>query len=65
MLDVLNEQYKNSKKTIYDLDYSSQSKKNEKILNTRVSGSFEDYLKNNKSQTYLAIGNNEKRKKNL
>ena len=63
MLDVLNEQYKNSKKIIYDLDYSSQSKKNEKILNTRVSGSFEDYLKNNKSQTYLAIGNNEKRKK--
>ena len=27
MLDVLNEQYNNSKKIIYDLDYSNQSKK--------------------------------------
>ena len=45
LLDVLNEKYNNFKKIIYDLDYSNQSKKNEKILNAKVSGSFEDYLK--------------------
>ena len=63
LLDVLNEKYNNFKKIIYDLDYSNQSKKNEKILNAKVSGSFEDYLKNKKNETYLAIGNNKKRRK--
>ena len=55
--DVLNEKYNNFKKIIYDLDYSKHSKKNEKILNAKVSGSFEDYLKNkkkgNKKQVYF------------
>ena len=61
VLEVLNENYKKSKKYIYDINFKKKIKK-EKILGL-VKGSFKDFTKN--LIGYIAIGDNILRKKFL
>ena len=61
LIEVLNEKYQNINKQIFDFNFDR--KKKEKILGANVVGSFKNFLKKKKNFTYLAVGNNEDRKK--
>ena len=63
LIEVLDEKYQNINKQIFDFNFDR--KKKEKILGVNVIGSFKNFLGKKKNLTYLAVGNNEKRKKNI
>ncbi len=62
VLEVLNENYKKSKKYIYDINFKKKIKK-EKILGSLVKGSFKDFTAKKFNKAYIAIGDNILRKK--
>ncbi len=61
VLEVLNENYQKINKEIYDLSFKKNRK--EKILGVKVVGSFDNFLKKKKKNTFLAIGDNKIRGK--